>query len=87
MFYVYILHLKTGALYTGSTNDLKRRLKEHQTGTMLSISKKRPLRLVHYEAYLLESDARRRERFLKKSEGKKYLKKQIRDLLITLKKP
>ncbi len=40
--------------------------------------------LIHYEAYKLESDARRRERFLKTSEGKEMLRRQIRDLLQTL---
>jgi hypothetical protein len=33
------------------------------------------------EAYLLESDARRRERFLKSTEGKRLLRQQIRDVL------
>ena len=37
---------------------------------------------MHYEAYGLESDARRRERFLKTTEGKRLLKQQIRDILI-----
>ena len=36
-----------------------------------------PVELIHYEAYFLESDARRREDFLKKSEGKALLKKQL----------
>ncbi len=30
--FVYILECNDGSLYTGSTNDLKRRLKEHQKG-------------------------------------------------------
>ena len=37
---------------------------------------------MHHEAYGLESDARRRERFLKTTEGKRLLKQQIRDILI-----
>ena len=84
MHYVYILKLKNNQLYTGFTSDLKRRIKEHELGKVESTRHRRPLELIHYEAYTEESDARRREEFLKKSEGKKYLKKQIRDFLQTL---
>ena len=30
MYYVYILECKDGSLYTGTTNDLKRRFREHK---------------------------------------------------------
>ena len=68
-------------LYTGFTSDLKRRLKDHESGKVKSTKLCRPLQLIHYEAYAVESDARRREKFLKTSEGKNLLHKQIRDLL------
>jgi len=32
MWFLYILNCKTGNLYTGVTNNLERRLKEHQSG-------------------------------------------------------
>ncbi len=81
MFYVYILRMNNGQLYTGFTSDLKRRIKDHEYGKVKSTHLRRPLQLIHYEAYLLESDARRREKFLKSSEGKTLLKKQLRDIL------
>jgi len=56
----------------------------HRYGKVASTSLRRPVQLIHYEAYLLESDARRREKFLKSSDGKALLKKQIRDLLTDL---
>ena len=84
MFYVYILELKNGQLYTGFTADLRERMLAHRYGKVASTSRRRPLQLIHYEAYLLESDARRRENFLKSSDGKALLKKQIRDLLADL---
>ncbi len=80
-FYVYILLLANKQLYTGFTQDLDRRIREHQAGGVASTRKRRPLRLIHAEAYSLESDARRRERFLKTSEGRALLRKQIRDIL------
>ena len=81
MFYVYILRMNNGQLYTGFTSDLKRRIKDHEYGKVKSTNLRRPLQLIHYEAYLLESDARRREKFLKSSAGKSLLKKQLRDIL------
>src|SRR3990167_2005559 len=84
MFYVYILKLNNGQLYTGYTGDLRRRVTEHKQGKVDSTRHKQPVELIHYEAYLKDSDARRREKFLKTSEGKKYLRKQIKDLLLEL---
>ncbi len=53
-------------------------------GKVESTSNRRPLKLIHYEAYLLKSDAERRERFLKTTEGRRTLKQQLRDLLRNL---
>lgn len=80
MNYVYILSLNNKHLYTGHTANLKRRITEHKIGKVRSTNKKQP-QLIHYEAYLLRSDAERRERYLKTTEGKRFLKQQIRDLL------
>ena len=84
MYYIYILHLVNNQLYTGFTDDLTRRLKEHKDGKVKSTIKRRPLRLIHYEAYLRKTDAERREKFLKTTEGKRLLRMQIRDLLIDI---
>ena len=83
MYYVYILKLNNNQLYTGYTSDLKRRIQEHKTGKCTFTSERLPIELIHYEAYTLESDARRREHFLKTTEGKQLLRKQIRDYLIS----
>ncbi len=64
--YVYILQSKKdGSTYTGSTTDLKRRIKEHNDGKVKSTRSKRPWKLVYYEAYLLEDTARKREKSIK----------------------
>ena len=63
------------------TSNLKIRIKEHKLGKVKSTKNKKPL-LIFYEAYLLKSDAMRREKFLKTTEGRKLLKKQLRDYLI-----
>ena len=80
MYYVYILQLTNGDLYKGSSSNLKERLLAHKYGKVESTQGKNP-KLIHYECYLRESDARRREKFLKTTEGKRLLRQQIRDLL------
>jgi len=79
--YVYILLLSNNQLYTGFTRKLNIRLKQHKNGNVKSTQNKKPIKLIHYEVYIKESDARRREKFLKTTEGKRLLKQQIRDLL------
>ena len=66
MFYVYVLKsLKDEDLYIGSSNNLKRRLSEHQNGKSFSTQFRRPFELVYYEAYKNEESAKIRERKLK----------------------
>jgi len=61
--------------------DLKRRYAEHKRGNVTSTKPFLPCRLLLYEAYALKSDALRREKFLKTTEGKRLLRRQIRDVL------
>ncbi|HDZ54747.1 MAG TPA: hypothetical protein ENI19_02990 [Candidatus Nealsonbacteria bacterium] len=52
MFFVYILKSRNDAsLYIGYTNDLRKRLKEHNSGLVRPTKSKRPLYPVYYEAY------------------------------------
>ena len=81
MTYVYILKLKNSQLYKGVTSDLKRRISEHRSGRVLTTAKNLPISLIAYEAYLKESDAVRRERFLKTTEGRRLLRQQYRDAI------
>lgn len=79
MFYVYILlSEKDKQLYTGFSSDLKARVKKYSKGLVLSTKDRRPLKLIYYEAYLKEIDARRREKYLKGGKGKSELKIQLR---------
>lgn len=80
MHYVYFLRLKSGSVYTGSTSDLKRRIGQHRNGVVKSTKNKNP-QLIGYEAYRLKTDATRRERYLKTTEGKRLLRQQYRDII------
>jgi len=84
MYYIYLLLLSSNQIYTGFTTDLKRRLKEHITGKVDSTKHRRPVKLIHYEAYLLKEDAYRREKYLKTTEGKRFLKQQLKSLLMSI---
>lgn len=66
MFYVYVLRSKKDKqLYIGYTNDLKRRIEEHNSGKNTSTKYRRPFELIYYEAYKLKEDAEHREDMLK----------------------
>jgi len=83
MYYIYVLKsLKDDKLYIGSTNDLKRRLSEHNNGLNRSTKDRRPFELRYYEACANEHDARTREYNLKK-DGKALgqLKRRISESL------
>jgi putative endonuclease len=80
-YYVYILLLGNKQLYTGYTEDIERRLAEHRRGNVAFTAKRQPVELIHYEVYKLKSDAARREKFLKTTEGKRLLRQQLRDIL------
>jgi len=84
MFYVYFLKSKKdNNLYLGSTNDLKRRFKEHNSGLVTSTKSRIPFDLVYYEAYKSENDARKREQNLKlRAKALVQLKKRIQECLI-----
>ena len=84
MFYVYILLSKyDNKFYIGFTKDLKKRLKQHNNKEVISTSKRGKLALIMYEAYILEEDARKREKFFKTTKGKMQLRKQLRHFLLT----
>jgi putative endonuclease len=68
MHYVYILKsLSDEKLYFGSTNDLRRRLSEHNNKRSISTKGRGPFELRYYEAYASEGDAKSREYSLKKN--------------------
>lgn len=65
--YVYILQCADGTLYTGYTNDLEKRLKQHNEGTEGAkyTRYRRPCKLVYHEEYDNKTDALKREYFIK----------------------
>ncbi len=82
MYFVYVLKSETdNNLYVGYTHDLEQRLEQHNDGNVYSTKRRRPLNLIYYEACLNQQDATHREKYLKTSWGKRYLKTRLKNYL------
>jgi putative endonuclease len=78
-FYTYVLKCeKTGTFYTGTTNNLRGRIEQHNKRQVYYTKNRFPFRLVYFEACLNKDDAYRRERYLKTTMGKRYLRSRIK---------
>lgn len=81
MTYVYVIVNELNELYFGSTRDLRKRLKEHNSGRS-AYTKNHKWKLVYYEAYFSEADARTREQKLKSfGQSVKHLKNRLKNSL------
>ena len=77
-YYVYLLQsVKDGLFYTGYTKNLNKRIQEHMDGQVLSTKNRLPIKLVYWEGCLNQQDATGREKYLKSTWGKRYLKNRI----------
>ena len=64
--YVYLLRSnKTNWIYIGCTNNLFKRLGEHNKGKVYSTKHRLPVELIYYEAYTSKESAYKREKNLK----------------------
>ena len=63
-----------GTLYTGWTNDLKKRLEKHNAGKGARYTRGRlPVKLVYYEVFATKSEAMKSEAQIKKLSRKQKL--------------
>jgi len=82
MLFVYVLQSRVdGNFYTGFTENLKRRLEEHNKGESRSTRHRLPLDLVYFEACLNRKDALHRERYLKTTYGHRYVRNRLKHYL------
>lgn len=66
MNYTYILKCADGSLYTGWTNNLEKRVKDHNQGKGAKYTRGRgPVELVYYEEFTTKEEAMRREYAIK----------------------
>ena len=79
-FYVYVLiSLKDKRFYTGFTKNLRKRLNEHNMGKVASTCNRIPLELVYFEGCINMKDALHREKYLKTTYGKRYIRNRIKN--------
>jgi len=74
---VYILRNQRGKLYIGQTNNLDKRLTEHNELGNGYTSKFRPWTLIHAEYFTSRKEIMAREKYLKTSAGRDWIKKNI----------
>ena len=77
MWYVYFLKLSNDQIYVGSTNDLKRRFKSHQSGHVKSTKAYLPCDVKSYIAVKTETHARDLETYFKSGSGKAVALKRL----------
>jgi len=81
MHYLYILLSETKSrTYTGVTESIKKRLKEHNSGRVKSSRPYRPYKILYTQAFPTSIDARQAERFYKSTAGRRRLKQMISTL-------
>ncbi|MGB1247790.1 MAG: GIY-YIG nuclease family protein, partial [Chitinophagales bacterium] len=77
MYYVYVLKSNNHwRFYVGFTQNIKKRLKEHNNGYTKSTKGYRPWSLFFFEEIPTRIDARKREKYLKSGVGKEYIKQK-----------
>jgi len=82
MWYIYLLQSnKDNLWYTGCTNDLRKRFKEHNNGLVTSTKGRGPFKLIYYEACSNKNDAFAREKYLKSGMGKRYIRNRLKRFL------
>ncbi|MCB9315084.1 MAG: GIY-YIG nuclease family protein [Lewinellaceae bacterium] len=78
MHFFYVLYsLKDGRLYKGYTSELGQRFIKHNAGGSTSTKHRRPLVLIHLEAFVTKAEALNREKWSKSLEGGAALREML----------
>jgi putative endonuclease len=81
-YYVYVLRsTRDGKFYVGYTKDVRKRLELHNSGQVESTKRRTPLELIYWEGCINQQDATKREKYLKSSWGKRYIKNRLEKYL------
>ena len=78
-YYVYVIKsLIRNYIYVGMTNNIDRRLNQHNSGKEKTTKPYKPFNIVLLEKFNSRIDARKREIYLKSGCGKEFIKKLIK---------
>lgn len=79
-YFIYVLEsLRDGKRYVGYTNNLRKRFLEHSSGLVKSTRHRLPFKLIYFEACIHKEDAKRREHYLKTTQGRRFLGLRIQE--------
>ena len=80
MFYSYVLKNLKGILYKGSTDNLDKRLAQHNgdNGFYSFTAKRGPWKLVYSEQFQTRKEAEAREKFFKTGKGREFLQYKLK---------
>ena len=83
MFYVYLIKSISHPeqKYIGQTDDLKKRLKQHNAGYSIHTAKYKPWELVNYFAFISKDAALEFEQYLKTGSGHAFAKKTFLEII------
>jgi len=77
-YYTYVLYSnKFERLYIGQTDNIQRRYEQHQKGKVESTKPYLPYKIIHIETFGTRVESVNREKELKKTKGRKFLKSLI----------
>ena len=73
-YYVYVLKsLKSGHFYKGMTDNIERRLHQHNSGLVKATKSQLPWKLLHVELCDSRAEARKLEKFFKSGFGREII--------------
>lgn len=82
MGYTYILYCSDHTYYVGSTNNIDRRIADHQRGLSKATKGRLPVTLVFVKEFITLREARSYEHFIKKQRNKKFYEKLINGAIV-----
>ena len=78
MFFAYVIQSEIdGSLYKGHSEDLQRRLQQHNSGKTKSIKSKIPYALIYSEEFKTRAEAIKREKYFKTAAGRRFLNSKL----------
>jgi len=81
-YYVYVLKSEVdGSWYIGYTEDIEKRIQQHNNGESLYTKRKTPWTIIYYEVSFDKYDAIAREKYLKTGMGRRFLKNRLKNQL------
>ena len=81
MYSVYVLHSETGVVYIGQTDNLEKRLAQHNSGKSAYTNRCKHWELVYEEECPNRTEALKRERQLKSGRGRVFIQDLLRKKL------